>query len=151
MPSFKDMIHLRVKKVQERERHLCLGMCQTTSPSEPHSHHSSAVAGQSPSPCSGNWLCAIGSGSGEFCTRSLGGVVVLFPNSSDRRMNAPLLEIGFQVIAKEGPFFVVIFFILYRINEAKPRQTQDLAMHWTHHHHHNGYFFSPAIRCVLQT
>lgn len=41
-------------------------------------------------------------------------------------MSAPFLEIGFQMIAKEGLFF---FFILYRINEGNPRQTQDLAMH----------------------
>lgn len=45
---------------------------------------------------------------------------------SNKRRSAPFIETGFQIIAKEGLFFLLI---LYRINEAMPRQTQDLAMH----------------------
>jgi len=58
-----------------------------------------AAVGQAPLSCHGYWMGAMGS----LPEKSL---FPFFPHASDRRMSAPFVEIGFQMIAKEGLFFL---------------------------------------------
>lgn len=113
MPSFKGMIHVRVKKKRiyhdlgkgngvyvwesvtqqvDPNRRRITALLRLLSP-----HHPAVATGfvswaQSP---------------GNFAQEEF--VVFLFPNTSDRRMSVPFLEIGFQMIAKEGLFFFLFY------------------------------------------
>lgn len=75
MPSFKGIMHVRVKK----EYILSWGkgmvfMFGKVSPSKwIRTDHRFAMAGQSPSPCSGDCIFVLGSVSGELCPRRVWG------------------------------------------------------------------------------
>lgn len=129
MPSFKGMIHVRVKKgiYPGTEKGNGVYVWESVTQVDQNCTHITdllwLVSPHPPAAATGfvSWAQSWG----LFAQEKLVGFFVPV-STSNKRMSAPFIETGFKIIAKEGLFFLLI---LYRINEAMPRQTQDLAMH----------------------